>query len=123
MKSVLKGLVLCGFSSLWLAQAAYADQCSYVTKPQAIAAFNNLELGQTIYEFCELCGDRTPQPVQVTSLAVSNTPGAGYWQVLVNNQNIDLAYTYIPYNDKHQKVNLALVANCPADGFTPLLSH
>ena len=84
-------------SMLSIVPAAYADQCSYISKPQAIAAFSHLNLGQRIYSFCELCGDRVPQPVVVKSLSIANTPSGGYWQVLVNGRNIDLAYTYIDY--------------------------
>lgn len=101
--------------------AAYADQCAYVSKSQAIAAFNSLNLGQTIYSFCELCGDRSPQPTVIRALSMANTP-TNDWEILVNGRGIDLAYTYIDYkNEAQQKINLALVANCPAQDFTPLL--
>jgi hypothetical protein len=120
MKSAMRLSILMGI--LIAAPAAYADQCAYVTKPQAIAAFNNLNVGQTIYSFCELCGDRSPQPAVIRSLSIANTPSANYWEVLVNGRGIDLAYTYIDYqNEAQQKINLALVANCPAQSFTPLL--
>ncbi|NJK41173.1 MAG: hypothetical protein HC934_07130 [Acaryochloridaceae cyanobacterium SU_2_1] len=108
-------LILC------LAPAAYADQCSYVSKSQAIAAFNAINLGQNIYHFCENCGDRSPKTEKVQSLSVANTTTSD-WQVLVNGKGIDLAYTYIEYrNDAQQRLNLALLAACPASGFTPLL--
>jgi hypothetical protein len=109
-------------SLLW-ASAARADQCAYVTKAQAMAAFNQLSIGQTIYEFCELCGDKTPKPLVVNTLSMGNTPTPGYWQVLVNGKNIDLAYTYINYDNQKsdkRKINLALMANCSATGFTPI---
>lgn len=110
--------------SLLLAPAALADQCSYITKAQAVAAFNQLSIGKTIYEFCELCGDKKPKPILINSLAISNTKTPGYWQVMVNGNGIDLAYTYIDYGNNKpdgRRVNLALVANCLATDFTPLL--
>jgi hypothetical protein len=44
------------FISLLVAPAAQADQCAYVTKAQAVAAFNQLSIGQTIYssQSCKL---------------------------------------------------------------------
>jgi hypothetical protein len=109
---------------LLLAPAARADQCSYITKAQAVAAFERLSIGKTIYEFCELCGDKNPKPVVINSLAISNTKTPGYWQVMVNGKGIDLAYTYIDYGSNKsdgRRVNLALVANCLATDFTPIL--
>ncbi len=106
---------------LCLTPSASADQCAYVTKPQAIAAFNNIEIGQKIFGFCEPCGDRTPRELVVRSLSVENTHSPGFWEVQVNGKGIDLAYTYINYNDR-RKVNLALVANCSAQDVSPLLT-
>jgi hypothetical protein len=122
------GLVGSMVISLILAPAARADQCAYVSKAQAVAAFNQLSIGQTIYEFCELCGDRTPRALAIRTLAVKNTDTSGFWQVMVNGRGIDLAYTYIDYGDSSRsgrsgkrRVNLALVANCAAIDFTPIL--
>jgi hypothetical protein len=111
--------------NLLLAPAVRADQCAYVTKAQAVAAFNQLSIGKTIYEFCELCGDKISKPILINSLSISNTTTPGYWQVMVNGQGIDLAYTYIDYGNNKpdgRRVNLALVANCSATNFTPILS-
>lgn len=110
--------------SLLLAPAARADQCAYITKAQSLAAFNQLSIGQTIYEFCELCGDKTPKPLVIKNLSIGNTKTPGYWEVLVNGKGIDLAYTYINYGNHksdRRKLNLALVANCSANDFTPII--
>jgi hypothetical protein len=121
-KSVITLAIGLTFSTI-NTSGALADQCSFVTKAQAIAAFQNLSIGQTIYEFCELCGDRTARPVVIQSLNLKNTNSPGYWQILVNGKGIDLAYTYIDYQDSgRRRINLALTANCPAADFTPLLS-
>jgi hypothetical protein len=123
---VLKPVV--GLSTLFLtmilAPAAYADQCASVSKGQAIAALNNLRLGQTIYQLCEPCGERTPKPIVIRSLSVSSGSSAEDWSVKVNGSEIDLAYIYIDYNkaDTRQRVNLAVVSTCPARNITPILS-
>jgi hypothetical protein len=115
--SICAGLVWAG----GFITPARADQCAWVGKSQAIAALNYLSIGQTIYNFCELCGDKVPKPILINKLAVANTPDGKLWQVSVNNENIDLAYTYVRYEPKYQ-VNLAILTKCPADGFTPVLS-
>lgn len=99
---------------------ALADQCQLVGKSQALAALNYLSIGQTIYNFCELCGDKTPQPIQINKIAVTSGEDGKLWQVAVNNKNIDLAYTYIRYEPKYQ-VSLAVITKCPTQGVTPVL--
>lgn len=98
-----------------LASAAYADQCAYTNKQQAIAAVSYLEKGQTIYQLCEPCGDTTPQALKINSVSAGTVGYESYWGVNVNNRNIDLAYTYIDDGkNKNRKVNLANLASCPA---------
>ena len=52
---------------------ALADQCSYVTKEQAIRAISRLNLNQTIYKLCEPCGEKTPQPTMSQQLTLDLT--------------------------------------------------
>lgn len=101
--------------TLALSSAAFADQCLYITKQQAIAAVSRLEKGQTIYKLCEPCGEKLPQAVKINSVSAGTVGYENYWGVKVNEQNIDLAYTYInTSNNKERKVNLATLARCPA---------
>ena len=37
-----------------------------------------------------------------------------FWQLSINNQGIDLAYTYIPSTVKQKTINLAALAGCTA---------
>lgn len=98
-----------------LASAAYADQCAYTSKQQAIAAVSRLDEGQTIYELCEPCGDTVPKAVKIKSVSAGTVGYELLWGVNVNNRNIDLAYTYIDDGkNKNRKVNLANLAGCPA---------
>jgi hypothetical protein len=104
------------FSSLTLALPALADQCAYVAKEQALLAVARLNVGQTIYQLCEPCGDRRPQALKITSLAAGTVDYEDYWQVNVNGQGIDLAYTFVASGIEAQAVNLAGVVGCSASG-------
>lgn len=103
-----------GFT-LTLGSAAYADQCAYTSKQQAIAAVTRLDEGQTIYELCEPCGDTVPRTLKIKSVSAGTVGYEFLWGVKVNDRNIDLAYTYVnDSNNKNRKVNLANLASCPA---------
>jgi len=117
-KVVILGI---GFT-LALSSAAFADQCLYITKQQAIAAVSRLEKGQTIYKLCEPCAEKIPQAVKINSVSASTVGYENYWGVKVNEQNIDLAYTYInTSNNKERKVNLATLAQCPAQNVSSFI--
>jgi hypothetical protein len=102
------------FPSLIFSLPALADQCSYITKEQALLAVARLNVGQTIYALCEPCGETKPQAKKITSLAAETVEYEDYWQVQVNNTGIDLAYTFVESGINGQAVNLAGVAGCPA---------
>ena len=99
---------------LFSTQIAYADQCSYVDKEQALKAATFLKLNQLIYLFCEPCGETRPQPVTIQSISVGTVGYQNFWQLSINNQGIDLAYTYIPSTVEQKPINLAALAGCPA---------
>lgn len=105
-----------GFSSV-----ALADQCSYITKEQSLAAIARLNVGQTIYQFCEPCGDKIATPISIKNLSAQTTGYQDYWEVQVNNSNIDLAYTYVNAGNANQKVNLAAAVGCPASNVSIIL--
>lgn len=122
-----------GLSLLLPAIPASADQCTLIPKQQAIAAMSRLEPGQTIYSLCELCGERKPQPITIKTIELINDPGSKLWQIKINNREIDLAYTYVRSQDFNERrsrepietnsqINLSIIAKCPAQGFTPILS-
>lgn len=105
------------FSSL----PAWADQCAYITKEQALIAASRLNLGDRIYLFCEPCGDRHPQQTTIKSLALKTVDYQNYWQVYINNKGIDLAYVFIPAKIDTYLLNLAAIAACPAVDVSPVL--
>lgn len=113
-------LALC-FSAMFNL-SALADQCAYIDKAQALAAISRLNLGQTVYQFCQPCGDslrpafgqRQPKPLPIKTLSAGTTGYQDFWEVKINGSNIDLAYTFIDAGIKDQKINLAAVVGCPA---------
>lgn len=114
-KKLFKVVALGVGFTITLASAAYADQCAYTSKQQAIAAVSRLDEGQTIYELCEPCGDTVPKAVKIKSVSAGTVGYELLWGVNVNDRNIDLAYTYIDDSkNKNRKVNLANLASCPA---------
>ncbi len=107
--------------TLILGSEALADQCEYITKEQSLTAIARLKVGQTIYQFCEPCGDKLPTPISIKQLSAGTTGYEDYWEVKVNGSNIDLAYTFINAGIANQRVNLAAVVGCPASNVSVVL--
>jgi hypothetical protein len=112
---------------------ARADQCALVSKQQALAAMSRLEVGDTIYNLCELCGEKQPSSIVIDKVELTNDPSSKLWQIEINDRQIDFAYTYVlakaPSDrpsrsqlERNSYINLSLVARCPATGFKPILS-
>ncbi len=99
---------------LFSTHIAYADQCSYVDKEQALKAASFLKLNQLIYRLCEPCGQTQPQPVTIQSISVGTVGYQNFWQLSINNQGVDLAYTYVPSSLGQKPINLAALAGCRA---------
>lgn len=108
--------------SLVLCLPAFADQCSYIKKEQAISAISRLDINQTIYKLCEPCGEKDPQSVKVQHLSMEKVDYQDYWQVKVNGDGIDLAYVFVDSGVEDNFMNLAAIANCPAQSVSPVLS-
>ncbi len=107
--------------TLGFGSEALADQCEYITKEQSLTAIARLKVGQTIYQFCEPCGDKLPTPIPIKQLSAETTGYEDYWEVKVNGSNIDLAYTFINAGIANQRVNLAAVVGCPASNVSVVL--
>lgn len=100
---------------------AVADQCSYITKEQALNAIARLELNQDLYFLCEPCGEEIPKLTNVNHLAMTKVDFEDYWQIKINGQGIDLAYVFVNSGIENEFINLAAIANCPAQSVSPLL--
>lgn len=100
---------------------AFADQCAYITRKQAVNAISRLDLGQSIYFLCEPCGENIPQIAKITDLSMGTVGYEDFWQVNVNKKGIDLAYTFIDSGIENNLINLAAISNCPAELVSPTL--
>lgn len=112
---------LVGTLSFFGAYPALADQCAYISKEQALIAISRLNLGDTIYLFCEPCQENRPQRTVIQSLSVETVDYQDYWQVNINNEGIDLAYVFIPAQVDNHFINLAATTGCPASNVSPVL--
>ena len=110
-----------GYSTV-LCLPVLADQCSYIKKKQAIAAISRLDINQTIYKLCEPCGEKDPQSVKIQHLSMEKVDYQDFWQVKVNGDGIDLAYIFVDSGVEDNFMNLAAIANCPAQNVSPVLS-
>lgn len=128
MNKKLLLLLLLMFNMLMLSffpsSNSFADQCAIITPDQATQALKYLKEGTTICEFCKPCGDTAPmqlvvQDAQVKEPEYSNNSGDNV-EIAINNQSIDLAYTYVP-NAKGKYINLAFLSGCPTSGVSKYL--
>ena len=106
---------LCSYLACFSAPAL-ADQCSYISKRQAIIAISRLNLNDTIYYLCEPCGEKAAKKTLIYSLGAGTIDYENFWQVYVNKKSIDLAYVFVDSKLDDQLVNLAVVAHCKTAG-------
>jgi MYXO-CTERM domain-containing protein len=100
---------------------ASADQCAWISKQHAEDALALIDVGSPIVFFCEPCGETRPAEVQVTRAQTARV-NDGYWEVSVNGQGIDLAYTFVPNGDG-KWVNLSKMVDCPSSGVSCMLDE
>jgi hypothetical protein len=106
--------------SVTFASAAFADQAAYIEKNEALAAKSLLEKSSTVKFFCAPCGDNKSHSTSVKKITVIYTGYQKYWQVHINNQGIDLAYTYFLKNNKW--INAAIAIGLPVDGIPEFIN-
>jgi hypothetical protein len=93
------------------ASSAFADQCLVVTKGQAEQAVAIIKTAKTMQNFCELCGDLAAQDFgPYETLEIKENASQNTAEVVVDDQAIDLAYTYV------DGLNLANLVGCSAMG-------
>jgi uncharacterized protein YkwD len=96
-----------------------ADQHQALNYDTAQKAYAVIQKAQTIYSFCEPCGDAAPRKVAVNETGFE---GQGdNFAVKVNGRDIDLAYTYVKSGDRWQ--NLALMLGLSATGVSRVLDE
>lgn len=103
--------LILGFAvSMTVTSIAMADQCAGVTKSQAEKALKAVLETSELQTLCEPCGETEPKTVVVKSVGIRKATSGGYWELIVNNAGVDLAYTYA------NSLNLAKFAGCAASG-------
>ena len=114
------------FVAALLANAAFADQCAYLTKEQALAFASQVSVGQSVYHLCEPCGgsteDGSVQVSKVESIGVAQVGSSSNYEVVINGKAVDLAYIYKKTatlaNNNSVLVNAALLVSCATSGVT-----
>ena len=104
----MKLKVLVFFTCLGIASTSLADQAAYIEKNDAVAAKALLQESTTIKSFCAPCGDKNSVSIPVKSLDVAYTNHQNYWELRINDQGVDLAYTYYLVNHKWRNVAMSI---------------
>jgi len=97
-----------------LSAPARADQCAWVSEPIAQGARTRLAPGTEVLFFCELCDGDTPKKDVVRTVEITK-PDPGFFEVVVNGNGIDLAYTFVKRSGNTWD-NLARLAECETSG-------
>lgn len=112
----MKGMIASFIIVMFTIADGQASQCHILPKKQAkkaisiLTRFKKLNPIAVIDIYCEACRDLAPKPVVIDSVTKENFQVNGFEKVLVNNQKIDLAYTYI------NGENVANMIGCQATG-------
>jgi len=115
-----KALLLLFLSAVLFSSTAYADQYLYVSLPQATNVLDVLSHNSEVHHFCAPCGDKVSRPMKIelleigrvwerhTANAYRSGSGESYWEVVINDDPVDLAYLYVRRKNKWENLALAL---------------
>lgn len=118
----MKNVMLSGFLFVFFPLSVIADQCAWVEKDVAEKADALLKQQSTFLSYCEPCGEKKPTEIEVDSVSVQQPTGAGdYYEVLINDENVDLAYTYIKQGEAYH--NLAILTGCVASSVSRVINY
>lgn len=98
-----------------------ADQAAWISKVKADAAVKILSKAGTVRHYCEPCGDegyRTEKVLKVRSGWVDYND-ADYYEVLINETPVDIAYVYV--RQKGQWTNLAMILEIGVSGVSRVM--
>jgi len=100
-----------------------ADQAQLVSKKEANAAlaFLKTENINVIKKFCLPCGDELPENILIDSMSIQDGNYKGLWELLINGQEIDLAYVYVPTQGRWK--NFARVVDIYVDDMPKYLEN
>lgn len=71
--------------------------------------------GDQYVAFCEPCGHESAVAADVLAVEIRATGSEGYWEVLVNHQPIDLAYSFVQDREDGGYTNLSKLVGCTSD--------
>jgi len=84
---------------LWLPYAvpAHADQFAYIRQNEVTAAMVVAINQEVVHIFCAPCGDVYSKPIRVAEISARRVSEGSNsdWELLVNGEGVDLAYTYV----------------------------
>jgi hypothetical protein len=99
------------FVMILFAAISSADVCSYVTKEQAELGARLLRINPNFVKYCAPCSDKSKTKVRAEKVEARPVQNNQYWAVFVNEENIDLAYSYLDIGEKNG-ISLANLSGC-----------
>ena len=107
----------------FIALPAQADQYQYLTLEQATRAMQAIGGDTVVQSFCAPCDETKSQPLTVDSISIGRiwegdsavpyaSDGRTFWELVVNDQSVDLAYLYLRRDGRWE--NLALLLGLDA---------
>lgn len=118
IKMALCLLLVCPFIGLSTLPVG-ADQAAWISQDAAQRAAERIRGVETLRKFCAPCGDKNPTPKPVGRVEVRN-PSGEFYEVVVDGEGLDLAYTYLPENGRWR--NLALMLGLSVTGVPEFLA-
>ena len=116
--NTLRVATLLAILCLLFATAAFADQAAWIAKDAAQEAAAIIKKQAVVIEYCEPCGNAKRKEIPVKTVEVKKADDT-YWEVLLNDEEIDLAYIYI--KDGNLWVNLAMQIGLPVEDVSEAL--
>ena len=113
---LVAGLMMAAIAPAW------ADVCLLNSKRVADAAAFIFTPGEPIWSYCAPCGDTKAKPEMVGTVSVKkfDPDDDGSYQVLVNRQAVDLAYTYVCRSfGSTDCADIGLTVECTSDKDIP----
>ena len=125
MRSVVLAAVLAGLGPVTSAvpvpaPAGGRDQAAWVTKAQAEAAAEILRGAPEVLFYCEPCGETEPDRYPGGRVQVRYTGVERFFQVYMDGEGLDLAYTFVPLASSGTWANVAVVLGLPVVDVSPV---
>ncbi|HPS58773.1 MAG TPA: hypothetical protein PK514_11770 [Spirochaetota bacterium] len=98
-----------------------ADQAAWISKVKADAAVKILSRAGTVRHYCEPCGDKGYRSQKVLKVRTGwvDYDNADYYEVIVNETPVDLAYVYVLQQGKW--TNLAMILEIGVSGVSRVM--